>query len=279
LSQAASRDAEGQKERAGIQSIERAFAILEQIARHRDGIGLGELSKLVGLHTSTAFHLARTMVQLGYVGQDRATKRYRIGSRLFALAAGALEENALLGLAQPALEKLTALTGESSHFAIRTGDEIVMIARVAGGGMLQLADRTGAPRPAHATAIGKVLLAAMEDGPLEQFLARVELRRFTPNTISEREALMREIARVRASGIAFDDGEFDVEVRCAAVPVHDFAGRVVGAIGVSGPIWRLSMQSLHEKARHVRAVALELSARLGCDSDRVEAPAAARRRA
>ena len=251
------------RERAGIQSIERGFAILEQIARHRQGIGLADLSKCVGLHTSTTFHLVRTMVQLGYVSQHRETKRYRIGSRLFTLAAGALDENALLGLAEPALERLTVLTGESSHFAIRSGDEIVVVARTSGTGMLQLADRTGAPRPAHATAIGKVLLAAMKPEQLEQFLGRVELRRFTPKTIVERDALTRHVAQVRSAGIAFDDGEFDDEVRCVAVPVHDFAGRVAGAIGISGPIWRLSLQSLHEKARLVRAVAADLSTQLG----------------
>jgi len=258
------------RERAGIQSIERAFAILEQIARHRQGIGLGELSRCVGLHTSTAFHLVRTMVQLGYVSQHKDTKRYRIGSRLFTLAAGALDENALLALAEPALERLTLLTGESSHFAIRSGDEIVVVARTAGASMLQLADRTGAPRPAHATAIGKVLLAAMRPEQLGQFLSRAELRRFTPRTIADPEALTRHVAEVRRSGIAFDDGEFDDEVRCVAVPVHDFAGRVAGAIGISGPIWRLSLQSLHDKAEQVRAVAAELSTELGFRSAETE---------
>lgn len=255
--------AEAPRERAGIQSIGRAFAILEQVARHRDGVGLAELSKAVGLHTSTAFHLVRTMVQLGYLAQEKDTRRYRIGSRLFTLAAGALDESALLGLATPVLERLAAQTGESSHFAIRSGDEIVVVARTAGAGMLQLADRTGAPRPAHATAIGKVLLAAMPAERLRGFLARGELRRFTDRTIVDRDALLRQVDEVRRDGIAFDDGEFDVEVRCVAVPVHDFAGRVAGAIGISAPVWRLSLQSLQDKARLVRAAAAELSGELG----------------
>lgn len=251
------------KERAGIQSIGRAFAILEQVARQRDGIGLAELSKTVGLHTSTAFHLVRTMVQLGYLAQEKDSRRYRIGSRLFTLAAGALDESALLGLATLALERLAAQTGESSHLAIRSGDEIVVVARTAGAGMLQLADRTGARRPAHATAIGKVLLAAMPAERLRGFLARGELRRFTDRTIVDRDALLRHLDEVRRDGIAFDDSEFDVEVRCVAVPVHDFAGRVAGAIGISAPVWRLSLQSLQDKAPLVRAAATELSGELG----------------
>lgn len=251
------------RERGGIQSLERAFAILEDVASHREGTSLADLSKRVGLHNSTTFHLLKTMVRLGYVSQLKDSRRYRIGSRVFTLAAGALDENALLGLATPVLERLSADTGESSHFAIRAGDEIVVVARIAGAGMLQLADRTGAPRPAHATAIGKVLLASIPRDRLEQMLDRIGLRRFTPKTIVERDALLREIDEVRRKGVAIDDGEFDDEVRCVAVPVHDFAGRVAGALGISGPIWRLSRQALHEHAGKLGAAAAELSAQLG----------------
>jgi IclR family KDG regulon transcriptional repressor len=245
-----------------IQSLERAFAILEQVARKREGISLAELSKAVGLHNSTAFHLLKTMVQLGYITQMRESKRYRIGSRLFTLAAGALDETSFLELATPVLEKLTQETGEAAHFAIRSGNEIVVIARTAGSGMLQLSSRTGT-RPAHATALGKVLLAALAPEQLAQFLTGMEMRRYTPKTIVGREALLRELEEVRKKGIAFDDGEFDAELRCVAVPVYDFAGRVAGAIGISGPIWRLSLQALQDKAKQARVSAAELSTGLG----------------
>src|SRR5215471_12100657 len=115
--------AEAPKERGGIQSLERAFAILEEVARNREGINLADLSKAVGLHNSTAFHLVKTMVQLGYISQMRDSKRYRVGSGLFTLAAGALEENSYLELATPVLEKLTRETDEAAHFAIRSGNE------------------------------------------------------------------------------------------------------------------------------------------------------------
>jgi DNA-binding IclR family transcriptional regulator len=249
--------------RGGIQSIERAIAILEDVARHGEGINLAELSKSVGLHNSTTFHLVKTMLQLGYVDQLKDSKRYRIGSRLFTLAAGALDENALLAAAMPVLEKLTLDSGESGHFAIRSGSEVVVIARTAASGMLQLAGRTGTTRPAHATALGKVLLAAMPSAQRAQAIAGMKLRRHTAKTIVEREALRLELDQVRKKGIAFDDGEFDPEVRCVAVPVHDFAGRVAGAIGISGPIWRLSQPAVRGKAKQVRGAAVELSAALG----------------
>ena len=256
------------KERGGVQSIERAFAIAEEVARNREGIGLAELSNRVGLHYSTTFDLVKTMVQLGYVSQLADSRKYRIGRRMFTLAAGALDEIELVSVATPVLEKLTAATGEYSHFAIRSGEQIVVVAKTAGTGIFQMVDRTGAVRPAHATALGKVLLAALSPSQLERYLAGCELHKFTAKTISEKDALLREIEEVRRKGLAFDDGEFDPEARCVAVPVRDFTGRVAGAIGMSGPMWRLSLQALQEKSRYVREAAVELSAELGFQAER-----------
>src|SRR5690348_4893316 len=100
----------------GVQSIGRAFAILEEVARNREGIGLADLSKRVGLHNSTTFHLVKTMVSLGYVRQMPDSKRYRVGRPLFALAASALDEVEMVSLATPILEDLSRETGESAHF-------------------------------------------------------------------------------------------------------------------------------------------------------------------
>ncbi|MBK5105156.1 MAG: IclR family transcriptional regulator [Burkholderiales bacterium] len=252
-----------EKEHGGVQSIARAFAIAEEIARNREGISLAELSKRVGLHNSTTFHLVKTMVQLGYVNQLADSRKYRIGRRMFTLAAGALDEIELVSVATPILEKLTAATCEYSHFAIRSGEQIVVVAKTAGTGIFQMVDRTGAVRPGHATALGKVLLAALSASQLERYLQTCELHPFTAKTIVERGALLRELDEVRRKGLAFDDGEFDAEARCVAVAVRDFTGRVAGAIGMSGPMWRLSLQALQEKSKQVREAASALSAELG----------------
>lgn len=252
-----------QPARAGVQSLERAFAILEEIARNRDGIGLVELSKRVGLHSSTTFHLVRTLAALGYVRQMKDTKRYRVGRPLFALAASALDEIEMKTLATPILEELSRETGESAHFAVRMDDAVVVLARTSGSGAFQLSDRVGVVRPAHCTALGKIMLAALAPDQFERYLARAELKAYTPRTIVEAERLRREIAEVRRLGIAFDDGEFDAEVRCVALPVRDFSGQTVGALGISGPVWRLSIEALQKRARLVRAAANRLSADFG----------------
>ena len=251
------------RQRVGVQSLGRAFAILEEVARHRDGIGLADLSKLVGLHNSTTFHLAKTMVSLGYLRQEKDSKRYRIGRPLFALAASALDEIEMVNVATPVLEELSRETSESGHFAVRMGDAVVVIARTSGPGAFQLTDRVGVVRPAHCTALGKIILASLRPEQLKRFLERADLKPSTEKSITDIPALMREIAEIKHSGIAFDDGEFNPEVRCIAVPVMDFTGQTVGALGISGPIWRLSIQALQNHARTIRAAANRLSAEFG----------------
>jgi IclR family transcriptional regulator, KDG regulon repressor len=251
------------RQRVGVQSLGRAFAILEEVARHRDGIGLAELSKLVGLHNSTTFHLAKTMVSLGYLRQEKDSKRYRVGRPLFALAASALDEIEMVNVATPILEELSRETGESAHYAVRMGDAVVVIARTSGPGAFQLTDRVGVVRPAHCTALGKIILASLRADQLKRFLDRVEMKPSTDKSITDVTVLLREITEIKRTGIAFDDGEFNPEVRCVAVPVTDFTGQVIGALGISGPIWRLSNQALHNSAQIVEATAHRLSQEFG----------------
>ena len=251
------------RQRVGVQSLGRAFAILEEVARHREGIGLADLSKLVGLHNSTTFHLAKTMVSLGYIRQEKDSKRYRVGRPLFALAASALDEIEMVNVATPVLEELSRETGESSHFAVRMGDAVVVIARTSGPGAFQLTDRVGVVRPAHCTALGKVILASLSHDQLERFLERVELKPSTEKSIADIPMLLREIAEIRRTGIAFDDGEFNLEVRCVAVPVKDFTGQIIGALGISGPIWRLSNQAQQAGRKWCKPPPNRLSAAFG----------------
>jgi DNA-binding IclR family transcriptional regulator len=254
------------RQRGGVQSIARAFAILEEVARDREGVALADLSKRVGLHNSTTFHLVKTMVSLGYIRQMKDTKRYRIGRPLFALAAGALDEMEMVSMARPVLQQLSLDSGESSHFAVPMNNSVVVVARTDGPSAFQLTERIGIVRPAYCTALGKIILAALSPDQLDRYLKRTELKPLTERTITDPKMFLREIEEVRRAEIAFDDGEFDAEVRCAAIAVRDFTGRTVGAIGISGPVWRLSIQSLQNRTRNLKEAAECLSAAFGVRS-------------
>jgi len=143
------------------------------------------------------------------------------------------------------------------------GDAVVVIARTGGPGAFQLADRVGVVRPAHCTALGKIILASLSDDQFKRFLDRVELTPSTAKSITDAATLRREVTEVRRSGVAYDEGEFNIEVRCIAVPVKDFTGQSAGALGISGPIWRMTDEVLKTRAKQVQAAAKRLSAEFG----------------
>jgi DNA-binding IclR family transcriptional regulator len=115
--------------------------------------------------------------------------------------------------------------------------------------------------------LGKIILSTLASDQFERYLARAELKALTAKSITAPEQLGREIAEVRRAGIAFDDGEFDAELRCVALPVRDFSGQIAGAIGISGPVWRLSIEALQKRARQVRIAADRLSGEFGYTGD------------
>lgn len=245
-----------------VQSLERAFAILEAVAGSDEPTSLADIARATGLHTSTAFHLIRTLVLLGYVRQDES-KRYRVGPRLFMQAAGAFTENTLVDLAQPHLRRLADETGETAHLAVRADTGIAVIAKVEARSPIRSSERLGIIRPAHCTALGKVFLAELPAGELDAWLAATPLAAFTSKTITDPAALRAEIARVASGGSASDDGEFNEELRCIAAPVRNFTGRTVAAIGVSGPVWRVTQKDMPALGARVAATAAGLSRELG----------------
>jgi len=246
-----------------IQSLQRGLGILELIAKDANGVTMAEVSRRIGLHTSTTFHLLRTLTSLGYLAQDETTRGYRLGSKVFHLAASASTEVELLKVSSPLLAEMAEQTGETSHLAVFEHGEVIVINKIDGSSPIRLSDRVGYPRPAHSTAIGKVLLAHLSEAELKVFLSKHELRPLTPRTITAVPVLEQELARVREQGYAFDDEEFNQGIRCLAAPVRNFTDQVVAAIGISGPVWRVSLDRVAQLTEFVKAAGSRLSQQLG----------------
>lgn len=252
----------------GVQSLRRAMAILEIVAESPRGIGLTDISKKVKLHNSTTFHLAKTLVAIGLLRQEPISRHYRIGPRLFGIAAGALDELELLNVAEPILIELAQQSDTTSHIAVRAGDEVIIIGKYDSASTICIAERIGSARPAHATAIGKILLASLSVDELNNFFARTPLTSYTPATIVEERRLRQELDEVRQSGFALDNGEFNAEVRCVASSVCDFHGRVIAAVGISLPVWRVHLNRVGELGASVKRAASRVSGALGSTDDK-----------
>jgi IclR family transcriptional regulator, KDG regulon repressor len=261
-----------------IQSLSRAFTLLEAIANEPHGVGLTALSKSTGLHSSTVFHLLKTMVGMGYLRQGPDNKNYFIGPQVFCLAASARSELALVRAADPVLRELALTTGDSCLFGIRAIDDVaIVVGKAEGNAVFQISDRLGGARPGHCTGMGKVLLAFLPERRLEPYLRTHELKAFTPNTITDRGRLKAELLEIQRTGFACDDAEFHPDLRCIAAPVRDFTHQVIGALALSGPSWRLSMQTLQARSGLLRKAADEVSALLGYQGEQSDAVSAKKR--
>ena len=255
-----------------IQSLQRGLNILELIAKKGAGLSMAEVSREIGLHPSTTFHLLRTLVTLGYLAQDETTREYLVGSKVFQLAASAWTEAELIRISAPLLTEIARQTGETTHLAIFDHGEVIVVDKVEGSAPVRVSERVGYPRPAHCTAIGKVLLASLPESELKALLKTYEFKPITPRSITSTSLLDQELQRVKNQGFAFDDEEFSQGIRCLAAPVRNFTGDVVATIGISGPVFRVSLDRVAQLTEFLKAAAYRLSQLLGYPGGAEDSP-------
>jgi DNA-binding IclR family transcriptional regulator len=246
-----------------IQSIERAAAILRLLSGRTRRLGVVDLAGELGLPKGTVHGILRTLQHVGFVEQDEETGKYQLGAALLHMGSSYLDGNELRTRALNWSDSLAARTNESVRIGTLHEGQVLIVHHVfRPDDSLQTLD-VGALLPAHASALGKILLAHHAYATAE--LARQGLESFTPATITDPGALERELERVRKRGWAADIGELvNGEVSCAA-PILDRRGVTVGAMGVSGPPDRLlaARQPRGDVVAFVREAARAVSRELG----------------
>jgi IclR family acetate operon transcriptional repressor len=219
----------------GVQSVGRALDLLEIVGAAGGEIGLSELATRSGLPLPSIHRLVRTLVDRGYMRQ-LPNRRYSLGTRLVPLGQAA---GAMLGAwAQPVLADLVDQLGETANLAVLDGDAATYVGQAPSRHSMRMFTEVGRRVMAHCTGVGKALLSTLPDDAVRDLLARTGMPARTPRTITDPEALLVELARVRREGFAVDEGEQEVGVRCVARPVPGPLGTL--AVSVSGPAPRMT---------------------------------------
>lgn len=242
-----------------IQVIERMMKLLDVLSYYHEPVGLKQLAQETGLHASTAHRILAAMTATGFVERDEPGA-YRLGIRLLELGNLVKSRINIRDSAMPLMQKLHHATGESVNLGVRQGDEIVYVERTSGGrSSVRVVHLVGARAPLHTTAVGKLYL--VEDGSqaVREYARRTGLPGFTPNSLTTLAALEKELERVRRHGIAFDEEEAEIGLRCIAAGVRDDSGELVAGISMSAPAERYKP----EYAPLVRQVADEISRAIG----------------
>jgi len=242
-----------------IQVLERSFALLDLLATHPDPVSLKEISERTGLHPSTAHRILNDLTIGRYVDRPQAGT-YRLGMRLLEL--GNLVK-ARLDVREAALvpmRELHKMTLQPVNLSMRQGDEIVYIERAYSerSGM-QVVRTVGGRAPLHLTSVGKLFLAHDDPARVRAYAARTGLTGHTRNSITDVTRLERELATVRANGVARDDEELELGVRCMAAGIFDDQGKLLAGLSVSAPADRLEEGWLDR----VKATAAQISSALG----------------
>jgi IclR family transcriptional regulator, pca regulon regulatory protein len=250
------------------QSLERGLAILSTFTSNRPLLGVSELARAVDLSRSTAHRYVATLAELGYLQQDSATRKYRLGSRVLDLGFAAINSMELRQIAAPHLQELSDATGHTVNMAILDGADIVYVERCRssqqGQRDIDLDLHVGSRLPAYCTSMGKVLLAFLPEDDVGGVLDRIDFVHRGPNTIGTKTALRAELAQVRASGVAVNNEELAYGLRSVAVPVRTQAGEVVAAINLAAHRSFVSMEELVVRLRPaLERAAAQISVRLG----------------
>ena len=245
--------------------LRRGLAIVEVLAEHaaQDGASLGvvRIAELVGREKSQVSRTLRTLAETGFVERDPATRGYRIGWRLFALAARAGQPR-LLALAQPVMRGLVAELGETAHLSVLDGADVLTLLSEAPPSAIRATGYSGRLVAVSSTSAGRALLFDHDRAEFDALLAATGLARSGPNAPRSSADLWRRLERARELGYAVAEEESEVDLVAVAAPVRDFRGGVVAALNVSGPQFRLGVR-LERAGAAVAGAAAGLSAALG----------------
>jgi IclR family pca regulon transcriptional regulator len=219
------------------QSLERGLAILSTLASGPTLRGVSELARAVDLSRSTAHRYVATLTRLGYLDQDPATRKYRLGPRVLDLGFSAINSMELREIAAPYLQQLSDETGHTVNMAILDDVEIVYIERCRasqqGQREIDLNLHVGSRLPAYCTSLGKVLLAYLDASRRQKAVDRIEFVLRGPNTIMSKTALCSELAHIRAGRIAVSNEELASGLRSMAMPVRSQEDDAVAAVNLA----------------------------------------------
>jgi PcaR/PcaU/PobR family beta-ketoadipate pathway transcriptional regulator len=239
----------GADERYMVPGLARGLAMLAAFSAERSQLSLADLARAVGLTRSSAFRIAYTLAELGYLVRNEATKSYRLGPRVLSLGFAYLASIEIVEIAQPHLEALRDRTQCSAHLAVLDGAEIVYVARHADQKALTSRIQVGSRLPAHATSMGRAILSQL---PAEKVRARFKgkaLEAFSEATATTLDDLIAQLARDRAQGCVLSRSNFERGIASVAAPVFDAEGAVIAAINITTPESTLSGDDLETGIR------------------------------
>jgi DNA-binding IclR family transcriptional regulator len=251
-------------ERYLVPGLQRGLEILRCFRRDRQQISAADIARELHIPRSTVFRLMTTLEHLGFLERSRDGRDFRLGSAVLTLGFEYLASLEVTELGRPVLERLRDKTGFNAHLVIRDGREVIFVLKVNAPSMFTGGVTVGTRLPAHATVLGRVFLAHLDEAALDALYPDGKLERYTSQTPASLDELRAILAEDRRRGYAISENFFERGISAIAAPVFDATGAVVAAINITVPDESVDRRRLRGKlAEEVVAAAQELSRLLG----------------
>ncbi len=247
-----------------VKSAKRVLDVVELLSQETGGVSLKQIGQALDIPPSSCHALLETLWSRGYVVRDGETLAYRLSSKLFGLAAAHLDGLDLVRVAEPVMAQMTQLCGHAVSLAILEGTEVVFVHKKMATGVIQIVNPVGTRLPAHATALGKVILAEMPRQTVEVLYANTPLKPSTRNTITSLDELMRCLDEVKASGVAYDWEESSEGLQAVGAGIKNAQALSAAAISIAVPkVQEYAPAFWRRLERLVKGGAHQISERLG----------------
>lgn len=234
------------KQRKTIASVIKAIDVIEHLAQSEEELGVTEISEDLGMGVSATYHLLNTLRECGIIEQNDKSKKFKLSLKLWQLGMKAYGKNHISDIIKPFLKKLKELTGETSNLTVLDNDHIVYVAQEESDKAIKMFTKTGESAPLHCTGAGKILLAFQSEDKRNSILEKLELKKFTDYTITDKDELINKLEEIRNNGYGFDEEERNLDVFCIGAPVFGINNEVIGCLSISGPKSRFTEENIKQ---------------------------------
>ena len=246
-----------------VPAVDKAFRLLAALSESAEPLGVSQLSRTLGLGKSTVHGLVTTLERLGIIESPLGAKRYRLGPGLFALASRSAGQRDLRDIARPALERLAAVTEQTSFLGVPAEDHVTILDLIHGRPTMSISAPIGSAIPLLAGAVGKAIVSAWDEQRRAEFFGEGRLPAFTANTIRDVPQFMEAVKTAASDGAATDIDEYVDGMRAAAAPIFGPDHELVAVIWVAGFSRHVDRERLADMAKEVAVEAADISRLLG----------------
>ncbi len=244
-------------------STSRLFQIIEFLACSKDWVSVRTMARELHISAASAYRTLNSLKELGYVRQQAQDSKYQLTLKIAGVSAQVLENVQLRQIAHPFLQSLTSLTNETTHLAVLEDREFVYIDKVDNIQAMRMRSRLGQRGQLHCTAAGKSMLAFMPECDMQAITKRLKFEALTENTITDPSKFIKHLMKVRELGYAVDDEENEMGIRCIGSPIYDHAGRLAGALSISGWTITMTRERIPQLAPELMQTCQRISSELG----------------